>query len=112
MAMSKEELSVLLGDGWDALRNKKSSAALDVFRRVLNEDKENIDAHYGIGLAQRLNGDKPAARTAFETALRITEAALDELRKGSTSNDLSTSRDDRYMMLIRMLGQRVAEVSA
>lgn len=110
MAMTKEELSKMVGDGWEAMRKGDPRGALDVFRRVLNDDNENIDAHYGLGLAQRANGDKGNAKTSFETAKRIAERELAAIRKGSTENDLSTTRDDRYMMLIRMLEQRISEV--
>jgi len=60
-------------------------------------------------LAFRAAGDNASAKSSFETALRITERELAAIRKGER-NDLSTTRDDRYMMLIRMLGQRIAEV--
>lgn len=110
MAMNKEELSKMVGDGWEAIRNGNPKGALDVFRRVLNDDNEHIDAHYGLGLAQRASGDKAAAKTSFETAKRIAERELAAIRKGGTSNDLSTTRDDRYMILIRMLEQRISEV--
>ncbi|MCU0465083.1 MAG: tetratricopeptide repeat protein [Anaerolineae bacterium] len=112
MAMGKEQISLLIGDGWTALRGGNTDAALDAFRRVLNDDAENIDAHYGLGLAQRSKGDKTSAKTAFETALRVCERELAQLRNGTNVNDLTTTRDDRYMMLIRMLGQRITEVSA
>jgi Tfp pilus assembly protein PilF len=110
MAMTKEELSVMVGDGWEAVRKGDARAALDVFRRVLNDDNENVDAHYGLGLAQRASGDNVSAKTSFETAKRIAERELALIRKGGSSNDLSTTRDDRYMMLIRMLEQRISEV--
>lgn len=110
MAMSKDELSVLVGDGWEALRSKDAARAQDAFRRVLNEDKEHIDALYGLGLAQRESGDKAAARTSFTTAKTIAERELAALRGGSMSNNLTTTRDDRYMILIRMLEQRLNEL--
>jgi Flp pilus assembly protein TadD len=112
MAMSKDELSKLVGDGWDALRSKNTASALEAFRRALSEDKDHIDAHYGLGLAQRESGDKAAARAAFGTAKAIAERELAALRGGSTSNNLTTTRDDRYMILIRMLEQRLNELGA
>ena len=110
MAMTQEDLSKMIGDGWESLRKGNPKGAQDVFRKVLNDDNENIDAHYGLGLAFRAAGDKASAKTSFETSLRICERELAAIRKGDRANDLTTTRDDRYMMLIRMLGQRIAEV--
>lgn len=109
MAKTKEELSKMVGDGWEALRHGDPKNALNVFRGVLNDDNEHIDAHYGLGLAQRASGDSAGAKTSFETAKRIAERELAAIRKGDISNDLTTTRDDRYMMLIRMLEQRISE---
>ncbi len=110
MAMTKEDLSKMIGDAWEAMRNGNPKGAQETFRRVLNDDNENIDAHYGLGLALRAAGDKVSAKSSFETSLRICERELAAIRKGERANDLMTTRDDRYMMLIRMLGQRIAEV--
>jgi len=110
MAMTKEELSKMIGNGWESFRKGDPKSALETFRKVLNDDNDNVDAHYGVGLALRASNDKTNAKSSFETALRIAERELAAIRKGERANDLTTTRDDRYMMLIRMLGQRIAEV--
>lgn len=77
------------------------------------EDVLRIEAKmscYGLGLAKRAAGDKSAAKASFEKAKSLAERNLAELRANNPSNDLKTSRDDRYMMLTRMLQQRLAEI--
>jgi tetratricopeptide (TPR) repeat protein len=107
--MAVDELSRMIGDAWDLHRKGDNSAAIRAFEDVLARDEASVDAHYGLGLAKRGAGDSAAAREAFERALALAQQNLDELRAGRSNNDLSTSKDDRYMMLQRMIQQRIAE---
>jgi tetratricopeptide (TPR) repeat protein len=110
MAMSKEEISQKIGDGWALQSKGDSQGAAQAFQTILSEDVDQVDAYYGLGLSLRAAGDKAAAKAAFEKALVISERELAGLRSNRGKNDLGTSRDDRYMMLIRMLEQRISEV--
>lgn len=98
-----------IGDGWALVAKGDYSGAINTFNDVIRSDAHNIDGYYGLGVAQRASGDKAGAKASFEKAKALSEQMLAELRHGKSSNDLMTSRDDRYMMLIRMLQQRLAE---
>lgn len=98
-----------IGDGWAQASRGDYSGAISTFNDIIRSDDANIDGYYGLGMAQRASGDRTGAKASFEKAKTLSEQMLAELRQGATSNDLSTSRDDRYMMLIRMLQQRLDE---
>lgn len=107
--MAVDELSVKIGDAWDLHNKGENANAVRLFEDVIKQDASNVDGHYGLALAQRASGDKAAAKTTFVRAKALAEKNLADIRAGRSSNDLSTTKDDRYMMLIRMLEQRIAE---
>jgi len=108
--MAVDEISKMIGDAWELHRKGDQAAAQRLFEDVLQRDAESVDAHYGLGLVKRASGDKTGAHTAFESSRNLATSALEALRAGRGSNDLSTTKDDRYMMLLRMIDQRLAEV--
>lgn len=108
--MEVDEISKMIGDAWELHRKGDQAAAQRLFEDVLQRDAESVDAHYGLGLVKRASGDKMGARTAFESSRTLAKSALDTIRAGREKNDLSTTKDDRYMMLLRMIDQRLAEV--
>lgn len=107
--MAVDELSRMIGDAWDLHRKGDNPGAARLFEDALAQDESSVDAHYGLGLAKRGTGDAAAARSQFERALALAEQHLAEIRAGRSENDLSTTKDDRYMMLTRMIEQRLAE---
>jgi thioredoxin-like negative regulator of GroEL len=108
--MATDEISKMIGDAWELHRKGDQAAAQRLFEDVLQRDAESVDAHYGLGLVKRASGDKTGARAAFESSRSLAKSALDTIRAGREKNDLSTTKDDRYMMLLRMIDQRLAEV--
>jgi thioredoxin-like negative regulator of GroEL len=108
--MAVDEISKMIGDAWELHRKGDQAAAQRLFEDVLQRDSESVDAHYGLGLVKRASGDKAGARAAFESSRSLAKSALEALRAGRETNDLSTTKDDRYMMLLRMIDQRIAEV--
>lgn len=108
--MAIDEISKMIGDAWELHRKGDQAAAQRLFEDVLQRDSENVDAHYGLGLVKRASGDNAGARTAFERSQNLAKSMLDSMRAGRDSNDLATTKDDRYMMLLRMIEQRLAEI--
>lgn len=108
--MAIDEISKMIGDAWELHRKGDQAASQRLFEDVLQRDAESVDAHYGLGLVKRASGDKTGARTAFERSHSLAKTMLESLRAGRDTNDLSTTKDDRYMMLLRMIEQRLAEV--
>ncbi|MCB9452067.1 MAG: tetratricopeptide repeat protein [Anaerolineaceae bacterium] len=107
-----------MSNAWKQYRQGQPDAAISEFERILSEDKTNVDALYGIGLAQRAAGKYEVALESFQTALDIVKtvsAQQMEARRAAygdklaTQNDPTSSEDDRYLMLLRMLTQRVSE---
>lgn len=106
-----------IGSAWAAHREGNQDEALKGFDQAISRQPDSVDAHYGRGLALRKLGKDNEALESFQKALQLAQDALAALRKvAETSgqlgggNDLGSTEDDRYMMLIRMLKQRIAEM--
>jgi tetratricopeptide (TPR) repeat protein len=109
--MASDNERALIGQAWSLHRSGQYREAIDIFEGVIRSSADNVDAHYGLGLAQRAAGSTEAARASFQYALDLSQQRLNHLRDGrdTTNNNLQTIDDDRYMMLVRMLKQRIAE---
>lgn len=115
--MSTMPAAEKIGQAWRMHRDSDNDSAIRMFNDILATHPESVDALYGLGLAHKAGGDSAEAARAFEQALGITENALSAVMQTSqaeghqSGNDLETDFDDRYMMLSRMLKQRIEEVS-
>lgn len=99
-----------IGDAWSLHRAGNNSEAIRAFQDALKMAADDVDIYYGLGLAQRANKQYDQALESFQTALNLAKQKLDQLRAEShQENQLSTTNDDRYMMLTRMIGQRIEE---
>jgi thioredoxin-like negative regulator of GroEL len=88
-----------LGKAWALHRQGDQKGAQGIYTQVLGSEVNNIDALYGLGLAQRSAGDLSAARATFEKCLAEVEQQL-----------IQNPTDDHFEMLQRMVGQRLAEL--
>ncbi len=88
-----------LGSAWALHRKGQNDEAVREFSALLQMSANNIDALYGIGLAQRSGGHHAAAEEAFATCLRQIEGVLAE-----------HPNEDRYEMLQKMTRQRLDEL--
>ncbi|MCA9882480.1 MAG: tetratricopeptide repeat protein [Anaerolineae bacterium] len=107
-----------IGQAWRLHRSGDYAAAIDMFDEILRKTPNNIDALYGIGLAQQGNGNTGSAVEAFQKALELATASLKAVEVTSVvdghhgANDLDTYEDDRYLLLQRMIKQRLTELGA
>ena len=110
--MSNDTFAEQIGQAWRYQRDGKADAAIAEYERLLRQEPDNIDANYGMGLAQRTAGKYEAAIKYFERTQAMVEAALTERRQatGDVQHTANTPEDDRYMMLSRMRKQRLAEI--
>lgn len=99
--MNNSEYSTELARAWLQHRQGNQEAAIKEFQVILGRDANHIDALFGLGLAQRSNGQKEAARENFLKAGALVKSALEQ-KPG----------EDRYEMLVRIIEQRIAELSA
>lgn len=105
-----------IGAAWRLHRDGKHAAAIEMYQDILKRTPSNLDALYGLGLAFRNNGDLVKARESLQKAFDIAQRALDGVASASEAeghhgaNDLDTYEDDRFMMLSRMLQQRLGEL--
>jgi Flp pilus assembly protein TadD len=100
-------------EAWQQHRMNNNSAAIEIFQDILKSQPKDLDALYGLGLAQRSNGDMSKAIVSFEKALGLAQDGLDAIDNTSIlegGNNLATDQDDRFLMLITMTKQRLAEL--
>lgn len=115
--MSTLHSSERISDAWRLHREGQNESAIDIFQDVIRTAPENVDAYYGLGLAYKASGAGALAKDAFQTGLDYAEQALDAVQLTSHveghhgANDLDTNDDDRFMMLTRMLKQRLEDIS-
>ena len=107
-----------IGEAWRLHRNADNEGAIQIFQEIISTSPENVDAYYGLGLAYKASGNIAAATAAFRQALDYAQQANQAIQITSKAeghhgtNDLDTSEDDRFMMLSRMLSQRLEELGA
>lgn len=105
------QLETQIGDAWQALRQGRHSEAVSSFEALARSNPDDLDAQYGLGLAYRAAGRHEAALSIFQATLDAAQARYDQLRaEAGRDNLLNTNVDDRLMMLVRMLSQRIDEV--
>ncbi len=92
--MSSEHMNNEVSQAWRHQRDGQATNAIAEFERILKQDANNVDANYGMGLAQRTAGHVAEATRYFKRALELVEAG---------------EVGDRSMMLGRMIKQRLAE---
>ncbi len=105
-----------VSNAWRYQREHQASTAVTEFEKILKQDANNIDALYGLGLALRDNGKKEAAIEQFQKVLVLVDSAALARRPALTGEDevrvANTPDDDRYMMLARMIKQRLSELKS
>jgi len=107
-----------IGVAWGHHRSGNNDQAINEFEQVLSLAPDSIDAYYGLGLALRDSGNADRAIESLQKAFQITSESLEATNKVSdakgaiagSSNDLGTDDDDRYMMMTRMIAQRLDEL--
>jgi Flp pilus assembly protein TadD len=92
------EADVQVGDAWSKHFNGQNDAALDQFRKLVEKFNTHIDAHFGLGLCQKVAGQADAATANFAKAKSLCQAELDK----------KPDEVDRYQMLIRICDQHLA----
>lgn len=119
--MSTAHSEERIGEAWRQHRMNNNAAAIDIFKEILAGDFRErdvlsgveLDACYGLGLAQRASGENGGAIESFKKALKLAESALDAIEKPHIvdgAGDVDDSAADRFLMLGRMIRQRLAEM--
>lgn len=118
-----QEAAIRIGEAWRMHCEGRNEDAIIEFERILREFGDNVDAHYGLGLAQRATGRLAAAKATFEQTLILVDkveaarraAAAAEGRHDVDGVNWSSDQDnsyDHFLMMKRMTGQRLSEISA
>jgi len=114
--MSQSNINQQVGQAWKMHREGDNRGAVDEFNRILQSAQDNVDAYYGLGLALRADGQKEKSKEAFQKAYDLSQQALEAVRKlndaegSGGATEIGSTEQDRFMMLTRMLSQRLSEV--
>lgn len=99
-----------VGQAWHHHREGRNDTAIAEFEAILKQNPNDIDANYGLALAQKKAGKTAAARQSFQNTLRLVEDAREVYTASRSDQNIKTPEDDRFMMLSRMVKQRLAEL--
>jgi tetratricopeptide (TPR) repeat protein len=117
--MSEINISARIAQAWAYHRAERNNDAQREFEAILHNAPDDIDALYGMGLTLRAAGQKDEAIELFQKAYDLTQDALHnevqdvETNQGLVEDTLVVAgQNPRYMMLTRMLRQRLAELGA
>ncbi len=93
-----EQLNAAISEAWKAHRAGHQDDAIKRFNDVLSEDPKNLDALYGMGLAQRAVDDPLGAKATFSKLQKLLTELM-EAEDGGRS---------RYQMTARMVKQQLS----
>ena len=116
--MSSSNVSAQIGKAWGYHREGRNIDAIHEFETILASTPNEVDALYGLGLAQKADGQQEAAIKSFQKALAlakelVTSAPPTQEAPGPVDDTLAPrGHNDRYMMLVRMIKQRLGELKA
>ncbi len=110
--MSTVNIESRIGSAWHLCREGNNAAAVKEFKSIIDETADNADAFYGLGLAQRAEGETDAAIESFQKALAISKEAHEATFSHTEGQAvvMETSEDARHMMLQRLISQRLVEL--
>lgn len=104
-----------IGQAWSHHRDGRHTEALAEFDAILRQNPDDIDANYGAGLVQKALNQLQAAETSFRKTLALVETARKDYEAQRAilhaHDNVKTPEDDRFTMLIRMINQRLSEIS-
>ena len=97
---------------WDQLRGGRADQALKQFEATVADHPEDIDAVYGLGLAQLKLKYRDDAIESFNKALSLISQGQGSLvfEEDRQQEHVRTPEEDRFLMLTRMVQQRLEEL--
>jgi tetratricopeptide (TPR) repeat protein len=120
--MNLNEIAAKIGDAWKAHVERDNKTAERNFQQLVTELEKMgsaeetlhhlVDAYYGLGLARRGIGDRAGAIEAFNKSLTLSDKTLLLVQGDNAQNNLQSEEDDRFMMLSKMVKQRLAEMGS
>jgi tetratricopeptide (TPR) repeat protein len=97
--MAQKDVATQIGNAWALHRQGKHENAIAEFSQAMKSSPDNIDAVYGLGLAQRSAKMREAAVRTFEQCHQLVKKALE-----------TDPSSDRLEIMEKMCQQRLAEL--
>jgi DNA-binding SARP family transcriptional activator len=111
---NQSNTSELVSSAWNLQREGRASAAVTEFQKLVQQHPKDIDANYGLALAQKTSGQVEDAIRTFKNTLELIEDSKKSYEASRVRNpeqdNIKTPEDDRFQMLSRMVNQRLAEL--
>jgi tetratricopeptide (TPR) repeat protein len=83
------DVQALADLGWGLYGAAKYAEAVEQFQQALAVDSSYLDAHYGLGLAQKALGDKVAAAAAFDKVADLAKQESEDPVRGAMLHRLA-----------------------
>lgn len=94
-AAKPNDSEVQTGLGWAYYGQRQFAAAIEAFEAALRLGGDNLDAHYGLGMAHKMAGSPGLAIKSFETAAALVQ---------------QIDNHDRKKMLSRLVNGQLSEI--
>lgn len=89
-----------VGKAMDQHIRRQYDQAIDLYRQLLEEWPDHLDANYGLALSYKASGRKPEAVDAFKKTRAFVEAEMGK----------ATGETARFQMLVRMIDQQLNQL--
>jgi tetratricopeptide (TPR) repeat protein len=96
------EFDARVGKAMDQHIRRQYDQAIEIYKRLLEEWPDHLDANYGLALSYKASGRKDEAVDAFKKTRNFVEVEL-----GKTTGDPA-----RFQMLLRMIDQHLGQLGA
>ena len=87
-------------EAWKAHYSGQNQEAIQKFLQVINDDPENLDAQWGLGLSYRNAHEHENAIQTFQKVLDLASARLQ-------GDEVDQAEVERHVMLKRMASQQI-----
>jgi tetratricopeptide (TPR) repeat protein len=100
--MSENPIDHEIGEAWKAHRQGFQDTAIQQFREILDKDPNNLDALYGLGLAEKAAGNDDEAKEIFlHLQTQIEDVSAEEASSGHPG---------KFFMLANMVKQQISQL--
>jgi len=97
---NQQDMDAKIGQAWKAHYDGDDASAVEMFLQLVEEDPNNIDALWGLGLSYRDLDDLENAVQAFQRVKELVTRLLE-----TEAGELG-----RYFMLNRMVDQQLQQI--
>lgn len=100
--MDQRDIEKKIGEAWKSSHKGQDATAIEGFLSLVEQSPDNVDAHWGLGLAYRRSNQPQKALDVFERVHELLAMHLES----------EGGQRGRYYMLNRMVEQQVEQLKS